>query len=741
VKERRFPSERPIRTGSLARPLVALVLLLAIIPSSFAGGSAGGPRFVPNGGIDSMAGAGNTVYLTGQFSSFAARSGNVAVIDQAGHVDPSGPVIEGDIHAILPDGAGGFFVGGDFNTVGTVDCPNLAHVRADYSLDSGWCPTPDGSIRSLARSGGTLYAGGDFTSVGGDSLRALAALDARTGTVLPWDAGLSGGLLGAGPVVRALAVTGGTVLAGGYFAVAGGLPRRGLVALEAASGKATGWNPCVGACVGGVGAIVVDGRRAIVAGSFRRTPGHGVQRLTAIDLATGRVSEPFARPDGAVDALALARGELYAGGEFDTIGGTKVAGLVAFDVKTGGLLHWRPDLGGSRADVSALAISGSIAYALGDFESVGGKPRQGLAAIDIRSGRATGWNPNPDSVTYGFGAITRVGAHIVVGGTFGAFGTPVRRDGFAAINGSTGELTGWQPQLGGNANLALGGCEGAVAAAGSTVFLAGAFSSVDGRSRAGLAAVDGRTGTILGWNPVSKPAGWSCVYPHLLPAGPVVYLAGTFKSIDGQTRPGLAAVDATTGHVTAWNPAPQPSEYIRTLATANNVVYVGGSFARIGGSSRFDLAALDTTTGHATPWDPEPNGDVYAITAAGDTIYVAGTFTSIGGAKRNGIAAINVLTGKATAWNPVLYPPDVGNITVAGNAVIISGGFTYVDGIARSGLAVLDAATGKPLPWDPESVVGGVISGLTVVGTTLYLGGYFNGNLTAFPLSDVTHHG
>jgi hypothetical protein len=69
VRERRFLSERPIGTGTLARPLVALLLVLAIIPPSFAGGSAGGPRFVPNGGVGSMAGAGNTLYLTGEFHS------------------------------------------------------------------------------------------------------------------------------------------------------------------------------------------------------------------------------------------------------------------------------------------------------------------------------------------------------------------------------------------------------------------------------------------------------------------------------------------------------------------------------------------------------------------------------------------------------------------------------------------------------------------------------------------------
>jgi hypothetical protein len=45
--------------------------------------------------------------------------------------------------------------------------------------------------------------------------------------------------------------------------------------------------------------------------------------------------------------------------------------------------------------VLALAVSGSTVYAGGSFTSVGGQARRNLAALNIRTGAATAFNPNP----------------------------------------------------------------------------------------------------------------------------------------------------------------------------------------------------------------------------------------------------------------------------------------------------------------------------------------------------------
>ena len=63
--------------------------------------------------------------------------------------------------------------------------------------------------------------------------------------------------------------------------------------------------------------------------------------------------------------------------------------------------------------------------------------------------------------------------------------------------------------------------------------------------------------------------------------GGTLFVGGGFFALDGQLRSGLAAVDAATGTLAAWNPAPNGG--IETMAVAGNTLYVGGSFKSIGG--------------------------------------------------------------------------------------------------------------------------------------------------------------
>jgi len=87
----------------------------------------------------------------------------------------------------------------------------MALGEAWYALGSG----VDGEVLALAVSDGTLYAGGDFTTAGGVAANRIAK----------WD-GTSWSALGSGmdDYVFALAVSDGTLYAGGGFITAGGEP-------------------------------------------------------------------------------------------------------------------------------------------------------------------------------------------------------------------------------------------------------------------------------------------------------------------------------------------------------------------------------------------------------------------------------------------------------------------------------------------------------------------------------------
>ena len=104
-------------------------------------------------------------------------------------------------------------------------------------LATAWNPNANGTVYALAVSGSTVYAGGDFTSIGGQARNRIAALDATTGLATAWNPNANSYR------VDALAVSGSTVYAGGYFTSIGGQARNRIAALDAATGLATAWNP------------------------------------------------------------------------------------------------------------------------------------------------------------------------------------------------------------------------------------------------------------------------------------------------------------------------------------------------------------------------------------------------------------------------------------------------------------------------------------------------------------------
>jgi hypothetical protein len=190
-------------------------------------------------------------------------------------------------------------------------------------IANGWAdPEIDGDVTSLVVDRGTVYAGGFFFEVQGVPRIGLAALNAVSGRLKPdWDAGLNGD-------VWALALVDHTLYAGGDFTEANGgsgAVQRNLLAAfstldEGATGPAvaTSWNPDV---TGGI-----DGGYPYVA------------------------------------ALAVRGQTFYTGGSFTTVNSGTAAlsrqSAAAFDLQ-GRATAWNPDV---PFTVTALAVPGDNAY-------------------------------------------------------------------------------------------------------------------------------------------------------------------------------------------------------------------------------------------------------------------------------------------------------------------------------------------------------------------------------------------
>ncbi|MCC6437069.1 MAG: fibronectin type III domain-containing protein [Acidimicrobiales bacterium] len=123
--------------------------------------------------------------------------------------------------------------------------------------------------------------------------------------------------------------------------------------------------------------------------------------------------------------------------------------------------------------------------------------------------------------------------------------------------------------------------------------------------------------------------------------GQRLYVAGAFSDVNGNWRNRLAAVDATTGAVQSFRT--QLNSWAMAVEVLNGVVYVGGSFTQANGTARSRLAAVDAVTGAViSGFDPAPNNTVRDIKKhPAGYLYVAGAFSQIAGTGPGYIAALN----------------------------------------------------------------------------------------------------
>ncbi len=694
-----------------------------------------------NGNVLDVARSGNTLYIAGSFRSVGENSGGFVPIDaQTGETLRPFPKVAGSAHVIVPDGSGGWYIGGEFTAVAGKPRSCLAQIRADGSV-TDWNPSVTGSpgyidppaVIAMAIHGGRLFVGGGFRKIGGQPHENLGCVDVRTGSVLDWnlDTNVDGW-------VSTFAVHDSTVFVGGVFTSIGGQARNYLAAIDATAGAVTPWqaNPdyAVLTMLVREDTLFAGGQFGWIGGGFRAY-------LAALDVHTAQLL-PFNAdvrgiyvdyaPTPRVGALALVGDTLYAAGNFTQIGGAARSSLAALNATTGDALPWAPPPLGPQYDgfpppiCGTVAVSGGTVFIGGWFDTVGGESRPFLAALSKGTGAVTPWNPKPD---LSVGLIVPRGDTVLVGGIFSLVGEWKHRAGLAAIDLTTGTVKPWNPNPDGVICTA-------VAVHGDRLFVSGDFANIGGQPRPHnyFAALDTLNGEATDWDP-----GANSLASVLLLKGDTLYAGGEFTQIGGQLRNYVAAVNATTAEVTAWDP--NASWPILTMARSGDTMYLGGLFSQIGGQMRRGIAAVDAKTGVLTPWNPDTdNSTVYSLLVNGNTVYVGGAFGQIGGQPRRSLAALDITTGTATTWQPsltnwdVVYP-HVRALALADSVLYIGGSFASVGGEPRICLAAVDTTTGLATNWDPGT--DGLVWSLAADGNTVYAGGGFTraGGLPAIGLA------
>lgn len=350
---------------------------------------------------------------------------------------------------------------------------------------------PDGRVSAIAVSGSTIYIGGQFTHVkdNGGTTRArahLAAVDAATGDLLPWAPSTD-------QPVDALAVSAaGTVFAGGEFTTVNGTARSRLAALDGTSGALGAWNPGADNTVRAL-AVSAANNRLYAGGDFKNVASTARTRLAAFSLGTGALDGSWKpKATGTVNSLTPApdQSRVYAGGSFKSINGNAAAAFIgAIDPTSGALdTSFTARWGGQAGfKLYSLAADADGVYAAGG--GVGGH---------LVWWNPTGTLAQPIYLTDGgVQAVTAMGDSIYAGGHFKNYcvgntgstttpevcDTPLLRPKLFSVAKSDGSVDAWNPK----ANSALGVWSLAAVPSAGKIAAGGDFTKLNGKAQAHFA--------------------------------------------------------------------------------------------------------------------------------------------------------------------------------------------------------------------------------------------------------------
>ena len=343
-------------------------------------------------------------------------------------------------------------------------------------------------------------------------------------------------------------------------------------------------------------------------------------------------------------------------------------------------------IGDTDGRVNAMLVTEQLLYIGGSFSQVfdrngASTPRNNLAAINLSTGEVSAWNPDVGGGAVNAMAFSRDGRAIYIGGGFTSVGGVVRNN-LAVIDttNDANNVGNWDPDPDGAVHAL------AMSQDGLSLYVGGAFMAFQAGavSRSYLASVHSQTAEVNPWFPgVDGP-----VY-SLLPAesGATLFVGGQFAMAGGLPRANLAELELSSGQGAPWNPAPDGS--VRTMAQDGDILYVGGDFTAVDGGapgSRNFLAALDTTVDTAgnidTGWDGGVDGVVRALALSYDQsiLYLGGDFAAVNGTlPRARLAALATATGNATAWDPGAVGTSVQDLAANSDASILYAGGDFAD--------------------------------------------------------------
>ena len=680
--------------------VTALAISAAVVPASTGGADAAGsasafaersrPLWSANGPVYAVAGTADRWYLAGQFDQVGPTTGPGVEVDDVSGSPVGQTDIDAPVRVAVPDGSGGWYVGGDFTRVDGQFRKGAAHLDASGRV-TRWSPRTNGPVHDIHHDAarGRVILGGDFTTLANVAQPYLAVVDDVTGALTAWN-----------PTPENLVTSldanadGDTLYVAGRFREIDGTIRKRVAALDLRRDSLLDFD-------GGANAAVMEvevdpsGSWVVMGGGFTVVDGVGRPYLARKSTGGGLDRRFRPAPDGPVLDLTHARdgSAVFVAGELTTIGGASRAGVAKVRTSDGSADRWDPAAEGPVHDL-ALRPGGESVYLAGDFTQLGTKERRRFGRVSATTGAADGWNPNAGDAGYAVGVD---GSSVFLGGTFSVLGG-VARSNLAALDASTGAVDG---------SFTVG-TDGVVRELllsddGRQLFVGGDFARLGPEPRQNLGAVDAATGRVdAGFRPDPDGTVWA-----LDVRADDLYAGGEFNRVQGRGTGKVARIDAATGvRDRGFKPRPNRPVYDVELTDDGRTLYLAGRFSRLDGIARSNVGSVETATAAVTPFAPD---DLTGRRAPALEIDVSDdgrtVFAAAGGRSGRG-------GNRVWAWNAATSAPrwDVEGDGDA-QAVLSHGGVLYVghhwrfigDTVERRRLSAHDAATGAVDPWNPAA--------------------------------------
>jgi len=317
------------------------------------------------------------------------------------------------------------------------------------------------------------------------------------------------------------------------------LPRRNLVAFDAATGALSSFAPDLDGDVHTVAPGPVPGT-VYAGGVFNKVNGVATKSLVLLDLTTGQIVSGWKLPyvNGWVSDLAIVNGHLVAGGAFTEVAFQPHKGMASFDPKTGALDDYAAvsftehhnyngtgALGAVGVENFDVSPDGTKMVVIGNFKVADGLARDQIAMLDLTGAHptvSTAWATTRFNSRCSGGSFdswvrdvdfSPDGSHFVVATTGGPWPGTLCDTASRWETSATG--SGVQPTW---VNATGGDTLFSVVVTGAAVYIGGHqrwannplgtdSAKAAAVPRPGLAALDPVSGVPLSWNAARHPRG------------------------------------------------------------------------------------------------------------------------------------------------------------------------------------------------------------------------------------------